>query len=143
MKKCILFTVLMILCLIFNISCSKGKGELDLEEGMYSITYRTEIPGMPMPMPPITLNQCITQKNPVPEQSSGSDECTITRMNTSSDTVTWTMECKQRGSYLKATGTMTFQGDKLEGKTQMEMETKSGRDTVTTYMEGKRTGPCS
>lgn len=142
MKKGILFTGLIILCLMFSISCSKGKGGLDLEEGMYSITYRTEIPDIPEPMPPITLTQCITRKHPVPEQSSGNEECTINRMETSSDTVAWTMECRQRGNYLKVTGTMTFQGDNLEGKTEMEMETESGNGTVTTYMEGKRIGPC-
>ena len=133
---------LMICSLFFISSCNMPGGDIDMEEGLYKITYRTEITGMPVPMPPITLTQCLTKENPVPNQSSDNQECQITNMKKHGNIVIWKMECKQRGSSMKATGKMIFREDSLGGKTEMKMETESGNRVIITYMEGKRIGPC-
>ncbi len=142
MAKRIVLISVMVFCLACGLSCSRGSGGLALEEGQYEITYKSEMPGMPVSMPPVTVTQCLTKQNPVPNQSTGNQECRITEMKTEGDTVTWTMECTQGGSTMHATGTITFQGDRLQGETRMEMGPEAGNRVIITHMEGRRTGPC-
>jgi hypothetical protein len=142
MQNRILLISLIVCGLFFISSCGMFGGDVDMEEGLYRITYKTEITGMPFPIPPFTLSQCLTKDNPVPDQSSKNQECKITNMQKSGDTVTWKMECTQRGGSMQASGTMTFKGDSLEGKTQMNMGPDAGNRVITTYMKGKRVGPC-
>jgi hypothetical protein len=139
MVKRILLISSMVFCLTFGLSSAWG---LDLEEGQYEITSRVEMPGMPESMPPVTVTRCLTKQNPVPNQSTGGQECRITDMKTQDNTVTWTMECSQGGSTMQATGTITFHGDRFEGETRMKMGPEAGNQVIITHMEGRRIGPC-
>jgi hypothetical protein len=133
----VIFAVL--ICMVLGISFAWA---LDLKEGQYQITSKVEMPGMPMSMPPVTVEQCLTRKDPVPNQSTGGQECRIKDMKTKGNTVTWTMECTQRGSTMQGTGSMTFHGDRFEGKSEMKMGPEAGNMVIITLMEGRRTGPC-
>lgn len=115
---------------------------LDLEEGEYEITSRVEMPGMPVSMPPVTVKQCLTQEDPVPTQSRGDQSCRITEKKAEGNTVHWAMECTQEGKTMKARGTITLKGDRLEGKTEMNGGPETGNMLIITHMEGKRIGPC-
>ena len=142
MIKRILAVSSILFCLVFGLTSSEGADSLDLEDGKYEITYRSEMQGMPIPMPPITLTQCLTQQDPVPNQSAGSQECTIKDMKTKGNTVSWTMECVQQGSLMRATGRMTYNGNNFEGETRMKMGPEAGNQELITRIQGKRIGPC-
>lgn len=115
---------------------------LDIKEGQYEITSRVEIPGMPSSMPPVTVKQCLTQKDPVPNQSSAGQECRITDMKTEGNTVSWAMECTQQGNSMQGKGSMIFQGDRFKGKSEMKMGPEAGNMLIITHTEGKRIGAC-
>jgi hypothetical protein len=115
---------------------------LDLQDGLYEITSKVEIPGMPSSMPPVILKQCLTQKDPVPEQSSAGQECRVKEVKTEGNTVSWTMDCTQQGNRMQGKGSMTFQGDRFTGKSEMIMGPQAGNMLIITRTEGKRIGAC-
>jgi hypothetical protein len=115
---------------------------LDLNPGKYQVTAQVEMPGMPGGMPPQTTTQCLDEQNPVPNASAGAHGCKITDMKTRGDTVTYVMECNQKGMKVKSTGEMTYKGESFEGTSRTDMGPAAGGMTVTTVIKGKRIGDC-
>jgi len=91
---------------------------VNLHEGLWEITTKMEMKGMPMQMPARTHTQCLTKKNMlktmVPNKQSQEEECKITDQKISGNTVTWTMKCSGKDA-MKMTGKMTYRGNTLEG----------------------------
>ncbi len=115
---------------------------LDLQDGKYEITSKVEMPGMPMQVPTVTVTQCLTQQDPVPDQSTGDQECKTIDMKTEGETVTWKMECTQRGQTMQSTGKFVYHGDRFEGTIRMVMGPQAGNMTITTVVLGRRIGAC-
>ena len=115
---------------------------LDLQPGEYEITSKVEMPGMPMQMPPQTTTQCLTEKDPVPNQSVQNQGCKIKDMKTKGNTVTWKMVCDQDGTKTESSGSMTYHGDHFEGTFQTKMGPEMGNTIVSTVITGKRIGKC-
>ena len=115
---------------------------LDLQDGKYEITSKVEMPGMPMQMPPITVTQCITGQDPVPNQSTAGQQCNIMDIKTKGNTITWKMECTQQGQKMQATGKMVYYGDHFEGTANAVLGSEIGNMTITTVIKGKRIGAC-
>ena len=72
----------------------------EMKEGLWEITTKAEMKGMPMQMPATTMKQCMTKKDmtPKPEKQPKGQECTMKDQKVSGDTVTYTMECKSADS---------------------------------------------
>ena len=115
---------------------------MNLTPGKYEITSKVDMPGMPGGMPPTTITQCLTEQEPVPHTSTGSQGCKITDMTTEGDTVKYTLVCKQQGMESKSSGEMTYKGETFYGTTQTKMAPSGGGMTVTTKISGKRIGKC-
>lgn len=120
---------------------------LNMKPGKYEITTSMKMAGMPAgmsaAMPGITITECMTEQEPVPTNTSAqADGCKVINMKTTKDTVTFSMECKQDGTTVKSTGSMTYHGDSFEGSTQMDMGGAAGGMSMTTVVKGKRIGPC-
>ena len=139
MTKNAAISALLFLCLFSAANPSCG---LDLNEGRYEITSKVEMKGMPTEMPPVTITQCLTQQDPVPDQTAGNQQCRITDMKTRGNTVTWEMTCDQQGQKMKANGEMTYLGDKFQGTITTEMGPQAGNMVMTTHVSGRRIGPC-
>ena len=131
--------VSMLACMAFFVTNAWG---LDLQDGEYKITSKVEIPGMPMQMAPVTVTQCLTKQDPVPNQSTASQQCNIINMKTEGKTVTWKMECTQQGQKMQGSGKMAYYGDRFEGTINTKMGPQSGNMTITTVVNGKRIGAC-
>ncbi len=131
--------VSMLACMAFFVTSAWG---LDLQDGKYEITSKVEMPGMPMQMAPVTVTQCLTQQDPVPNQSTAGQQCNIIDMKTEGKTVSWKMECTQRGQKMQSTGKMVYYGDHFEGTTNTMLGPQSGNMTITTVINGKRIGAC-
>ena len=71
--------------------------ELNMQEGKWEITTKTEMVGMSMSMPPMTRTQCLTKKDLVPQDSQQGSECKITDTKVVGNTVTWTIKCHGHG----------------------------------------------
>ena len=115
---------------------------LDLNPGKYEITVKMEMAGMPAGMPTQTMVQCMTEQDPVPRASADAQGCKVTDMNTSGNTVTYTIVCDQQGAETESTGEVTFSGDTFEGKSTTKMGPAAGGMTVTVMTKGKRIGSC-
>lgn len=113
---------------------------MDFKPGKYEITSKMEMPGMSMPAQ--TITQCLTQENPIPDESMGNQGCEIIDMQKNGNTLTWTVECSQEGQKVTTTGKMTYSEDSFTGTMTMKMGPQAGNMTMQTQMTGKRIGAC-
>ncbi len=117
------------------------------KEGLWEITTKVEMPGMPKDMPATTVRQCITRKDmtPMPTSRSGDTECKRKDQKISGDTVTYAMECSSKdGSTVESAGSMTFKGDAFTGSSVTTMKAKGQQPMkMTGKMTGKYLGPCT
>ena len=125
-------------CLLFSATAS---ADSDINEGLWEITLKVEIEGMPMSMPPVTNTQCITKDTLVPKSNQPGQECGITNQKISGNTITYDMECSGPGGSVKGTGEATYTGDTMTGKMEMKMPSQGDMKMIM-KMSGKRIGPC-
>ncbi len=131
---------MLMLCLVLFSNPVWG---LNFEPGMYEITSKVEMPGMPAgAVPPQTITQCLTKQEPVPNKDAGGQTCVIKDMNQDGNTITWKMECDQQGQKMTSEGQMSYNGDSFEGTSTMNMGSQAGNMTMTTLISGKRIGDC-
>lgn len=134
------------LCLMLSLVCMlaaapglAGAGP-NMQEGQWEITTTVDMPGMPGAMPPMKHTQCITKNDlvPRPRSNQGNQDCTVTDMKTSGNTVTWAMTCKGGGD-MTGRGAITYSGDTFAGTFTMQMQ---GGMKMTQKMKGRRLGAC-
>ena len=85
----------------------------------------------------------ITEQDPVPNSSAGSQGRKIKDMKTKGNTVTYKMVCDQQGMKSESTGEMTYKGDLFEGATKSKMGPSAWNIVVTSKIKGKRIGQCA
>jgi hypothetical protein len=112
--------------------------EPNMNPGKWEITTKTEMAGMPAQS--ITHVQCIDKSDLVPMSEDAGQQCKVTDIKTSGDTVSWKITCGGQGGGMTGTGTITYSGDSMSGSMTM---TISGTDmTVKNVITGKRIGDC-
>lgn len=139
-KRKTVATLISFFSVIFMITVSislAGSGP-NMQEGLWEITTKMDMPGMPMSMPATKHTQCITKENIVPESYQPDQECRITKTKVLGDTVTWTVECDSPEGKSRLTGQITYHGDKFEGTINITME---GMEIIQ-HMSGRRIGDC-
>lgn len=131
---------LIILAILFStVSISIAGSGPNMKDGLWEITTKVEMAGMPMQMPAITHTQCITKENAVPDSSQPDQKCKIIENNIAGDTVTWKMECDTPDGQATATGEITYMGETFEGEMKMNMQ---GMEMLH-KMNGKWIGECN
>jgi hypothetical protein len=134
-KACLLCTVLAVPTL--------GLADPAMQEGNWEVTMKMEMVGMPFPMPPMTVNQCVTKKDLVPDMSQRDQNCIVNDQKVTGDTLTWRMQCKGAQGSMDGEGRIKYSGDTYEGEMQANMTDKSGKAMTIKYtMHGKHTGAC-
>lgn len=134
----IMFTALGIL--FFTISISFADSVPNMQEGKWEITTKMEMPGMPMNMPPMTHTQCLTKEDLVPQSSQSGDDCKITNIEVSGNTVTWVMQCNGQGGETKGTGEIIYSGTSFKGTIKLIMVQSNMQ--MTNHIKGSRIGDC-
>jgi hypothetical protein len=122
------------------ISISFAGSVPNIQEGMWEITSKVEMPGMPMEMPPMKYTQCLTKEDLVPQSSQPGEECKITQTKVTGNTVTWTMQCKGQGGTMTGTGSVTYSGTSFKGTIKMTMPESNME--MTSHISGHRIGDC-
>ncbi|MEO8059167.1 MAG: DUF3617 family protein [Burkholderiales bacterium] len=114
------------------------------QEGNWQVTVKMEMVGMPMAMPPITTNQCVTNKDLVPDMSQRDQNCIVREQKVEGDTVSWRMQCKSKDGTMDGQGKIKYADTAYEGEMQMTM-TQPGHPPMNMKyaMKGKHTGPCT
>jgi hypothetical protein len=132
-KICIILFVIS----IFLFSCTVQKGP-NMKEGMWEITIRMEVPGMPVQMSPQTYTQCLTKKEAVPQREEPSQACKIVKQDIKGDTVSWVVECHTGEGITVSDGRIAYKGDTMEGVIKMKQK---GME-VTQRLSGRWIGKC-
>ena len=119
---------------------------VNIHEGLWEITTKMEIEGMPMQMPARKHTQCLTKKNMlktmVPKEQTKEEECKITDQKVSGNTVTWAMKCSGKDA-MEVTGKTTYHDDTFEGSMIMiSSDPNGGKMKMINHISGKRIGEC-
>jgi len=119
---------------------------VNMHEGLWEITTKMEMPGMPMQMPARKHTQCLTKKNMLktmaPKEQDQDEECKITDQKVTGNTVTWTMKCSGKDA-MEVTGKNTYHGDSFEGTiTMISNDPHEGKIKIINHINGKRIGEC-
>ena len=118
----------------------------NMNPGMWEITMKMDMPGMPAGMPPQVVKQCLTQKDAENPQKfaqggPGSERCQVSNYQLKGNTASWDMACKG-SEEMTGSGTMTFGGDSYTGTTRMTMKSGGQTHNMTMQYSGKRLGEC-
>jgi hypothetical protein len=119
---------------------------VNMHDGMWEISTRMEMPGMPMQMPERTHTQCLTEENMLktmaPKEQDQNENCKVTDKKVTGDTLTWTLECKGEDA-MKVTGKTTYHGDSFEGTmTMTSSDPEEGEMKIINHIRGRRIGDC-
>jgi hypothetical protein len=120
----------------------------NMKDGLWEITMKMDMPGMPAGMKPQVLQQCITKKDledPRKTAPSGSDprdnRCQMTDYKMQGNTASWNMACKGEGA-MTGSGTATYSGTSYTGTNRMTMTRGGQVQTMTMQYSGRRLGEC-
>lgn len=117
----------------------------NLQDGLWEITSKTEMQGMPMAMPmaPVKHTSCLTQKDAVPQKAEKNQQCKILDSRVDGNTVNWSMECRDHGQVVRSTGKVTYAGSSFTGSSQTRIDHPGqGKMQINSQMTGKRVGDC-
>jgi len=134
------FFILLVVMVAFGWSSYAIAGP-NMKEGLWEITTKMEMPGMPVAMPARTHTQCITKGDPVPQkpESREGQECKFVEKKIVGDTVIWTMKCQTKEGTMVMKGRITYKGNTFDGK--IKMKTPDGME-MTQHISGRRVGEC-
>jgi Protein of unknown function (DUF3617) len=118
----------------------------NMKEGLWEITTKMEMPGMPTGMPPQVMQQCFTGKDlEDPRKTApggpGDSSCQMTDYKMQGNTATWNMACKGEGA-MTGSGSITYSGTSYAGTNRMTMTHGGSTQTMTMQYSGRHLGAC-
>ncbi|MBN1473876.1 MAG: DUF3617 domain-containing protein [Syntrophaceae bacterium] len=115
----------------------------EIKEGLWEITTKVEMKGVPMQMPATTVKQCITKDKAVPKSASEDYECKTKNYKVSGDTVTYSVECWGKGGLMITEGKTTYKGNTFDGTSTTKIKAKGQPEMqMSNKISGKYIGPC-
>lgn len=117
----------------------------NMQPGLWEITTKVEMAGMPANLPPTTIRHCVkpadieSGRHAVPQNTD--KKCEMKDFKVQGNTSSWSMVCKGE-SAMSGSGTITYTGNSYSGSSKMTM-THGGKamNMAQTY-SGKRVGDC-
>ncbi|MCU1349855.1 MAG: hypothetical protein JWO56_2885 [Acidobacteria bacterium] len=110
--------------------------------GRWQNTVEMEMPGMPVKMPPITTNVCVTKEDVEnPEKAlpkAGERGCKVADYKIDGNTVTWSMTCDTPQGSISGKGKITYTADSYTGTMDMKV---ADTEMLAKY-KGKYMGEC-
>ncbi len=132
-----------LLMIVFITSLALAGSGPAMQEGLWEITTTTEMPGMPVNIPPVKSTQCLSKKNFVPRKNTQGQECKISNTQIKGNTVSWVVQCTSKGSTMDGTGTITYQDTTCEGTIKMNMQNPGQQKmTINSRISGRYVGVC-
>lgn len=110
----------------------------NMKPGLWKMSAQMEMPGMPMKMPTVTYNKCLTKKDLVPKRKSTNNDCQMLNNKVNGDTVTWKMKCNNPGGASTMDGKVTYSGKSMKGIVNVN---QGGRQMLQ-RISGQHVGPC-
>jgi len=137
-------TTSLLTAMVFSVSVHAAAP--NMKEGMWEITMKMEMPGMPAGMPPQVMQQCFTRKDlEDPRKTApggpGDSRCQMTDHKMQGNTATWNMACKGEGA-MTGSGSITYSGTSYAGTNRMTMTQGGTAQTITMHYSGRHLGEC-
>jgi hypothetical protein len=116
--------------------------EVNMHEGLWEITTKTEMPGMPIQMPARKHRQCLTKNKMEPKTQDQEAGCKLTDRKISGNTLTWVIKCSGENA-MQAVGKITYYGDSFKGTITMKAsDGEEGEMNIVNRLSGIRIGEC-
>ncbi len=127
----------------FVLFAGSAFGGMNMHEGMWEMTMKTEMPGMRFEIPPVKFNQCMTKKNAVPQRRGENKDCQVKDTRIEGNAVSWHVQCRTKSGTVDGIGKITYRGDSFEGVMKTVSNSgKAGKMEITQHMSGRRIGDC-
>jgi len=132
---------------VLGLSAAAAAQQMPRQDGLWKVQIQMTMPNMPMQLPPITTEQCVTPedlKDPmraVPQtQGPGGQpsNCKMTDHQIVGNKMTWKMECSGQNP-MTGQGEMVYTDNTYAGTMTMNMQGQ----TMTAKMNGVRLGDCT
>ena len=114
----------------------------DVQPGLWETTVTTEMPGMPMAIPPMTTRSCIQDTDLVPDTRQPGQECELIEHSVEGNRVSWQIRCSSEGTIIIGNGELTYAGDTYTGEVRMNMQQGGQSMQMTQSLQGRRIGEC-
>ena len=110
-----------------------------MREGYWELITTTEMPGMPMEIPPTKIKHCYTKEDVKDQKKTISTDknCTITDFKQSGNKISWKMKCTGENSGVFS-GETIFKTDAYDST--MKMQTQG--HTMNMKVKARRLGNC-
>lgn len=120
--------------------------EPNMRDGMWEITTRTEIQGLPAgSMPPSssnTVKQCMTREEAIPREPENNPNCKLVSSKVQGNTVSWNMQCRGREGTTESSGRIVYSGNTFSGETRVNTSGGVQKMNMLQKMSGRRIGEC-
>jgi len=139
LNKINLFVIIVI---FFSITLFVGNAisKPNVKTGLWKFTTKMEMPGMPIQIPPITNEKCITESDILPKTDSPNESCKITNQKTSGNTVSYDITCKTEGNTTKGKVKVTYSSKKMKGT--MDLTITPGDTKMKSKIKGEYVSAC-
>jgi hypothetical protein len=130
--------------LILGGAGSASAAQPNIKDGLWEITMKMEMPGMPGAAPPQTLQRCFSAKDfedPGAMSRDKSMQCETSDYRLQGNTASWKIVCKGEGA-MTGSGTATYGGTTYTMTSRMAMTHGGQTMNMTTTHTGKYLGPC-
>ena len=117
----------------------------NMQPGMWEITTKMEMPGMPMQMPPQTVKRCFKKEDLKESKDAlpADKTCKFDDLKESGNTVRWKMSCNGAEGPMTGTGEVTYAGQSYSGTTTMVGKAGGESFKMNQKYSAKRVGDCN
>jgi hypothetical protein len=116
----------------------------DVREGLYEITIRGEVAGVPLSEAPLVVRQCITQQSvqDLMKQMGGGGGCQVSDLEQSGAGIRFHLDCTSPMD-VTGTGEAKLTGDEFNGRMDLTVSLAGGQGMpLVQSFSGKRVGDC-
>ena len=142
------FRTVAVIAAVVGLSAAGLAQPMPRQDGRWKIQMQMQMPNLPVQMPPITMEQCVTPEDvkdpmrtvPQADRPGGPNgaNCKMVDYQTVGNKVTWKMECTGQNP-MTGTGEMVYTDNTYAGTMTMLMQGQ----TMTMKMNGVRLGDCT
>jgi len=114
-----------------------------IEPGLWEVSTTMTTPMSPQPRVQ-TQQECIKDSKISPQDLAPSDggECSMSDINVSNNTLSWSMQCDTGGGAMKGHGSFESKGDSGSGNMTMNMNIEGQSFSMEMVWKGHRVGSC-
>lgn len=117
----------------------------NIKDGMWEITGKLDMPGMPQNLPPAKHTQCLTGKDAVPHKPEKEQDCKAINVKQQGDGISWSVSCRSAEGTMESSGQANYRGESMDGAMSMNLRDASGKEImkVSYRISGRRIGECA